>query len=40
MKKIKIKYHDANMERLQKISQGDWIDLRGESLRLYPSAYL
>lgn len=28
MKKIKIKYHDANMERLQKISQGDWIDLR------------
>ena len=28
MKKIKIKYHDADMERLQKISQGDWIDLR------------
>lgn len=28
MKKIKIKYHDANTERLQKISQGDWIDLR------------
>ena len=28
MKKIKIKYHDTNMERLQKISQGDWIDLR------------
>ena len=28
MKKIKIKYHDADMELLQKISQGDWIDLR------------
>lgn len=28
MKKIKIKYHDSDMERIQKISQGDWIDLR------------
>lgn len=25
---IKIKYHDKNMERIQKIEQGDWIDLR------------
>lgn len=28
MKKIKIKYRDSDMERIQKISQGDWIDLR------------
>ena len=28
MKKIKIKYHNDNTERVQKISQGDWIDLR------------
>lgn len=28
MKKIKIKYHNDNTECVQKISQGDWIDLR------------
>lgn len=25
---IKIKYHDGEMEKLEKITQGDWIDLR------------
>ena len=28
MEKIKIKYHDADIERLEKIKIGDWIDLR------------
>lgn len=26
--KIKVKYHDPELVRLEKISQGDWIDLR------------
>ena len=25
---IKVKYHDSELERLSKITQGDWIDLR------------
>lgn len=28
MMEIKIKYHDGEMEKLEKITQGDWIDLR------------
>ena len=28
MEKIFIKYHDAELERIEKIEQGDWIDLR------------
>lgn len=28
MEKIKVKYFDNNIERIQKIAQGDWIDLR------------
>ena len=27
-KKIKIKYHNPNLERLEKYSVGDWVDLR------------
>lgn len=26
--KVKVKYHDPNMPKLEKISKGDWIDLR------------
>ena len=28
MKEIKIKYHNQNIDKLAKISKGDWIDLR------------
>ena len=28
MEKILIKYHDEELERIEKIAQGDWIDLR------------
>lgn len=28
MEKILIKYHDAELEKIGKIAQGDWIDLR------------
>ena len=28
MEKILIKYHDADLEKIEKIAQGDWIDLR------------
>ena len=28
MKKIKIKYHNPDIEKIEKISIGDWIDLR------------
>lgn len=28
MEKILIKYHDAELEKIEKIAQGDWIDLR------------
>lgn len=28
MEKIYIKYHDEELERIEKIEQGDWIDLR------------
>lgn len=28
MKKIKIKYHNQDIEKIEKISIGDWIDLR------------
>ena len=28
MEKILIKYHDNELEKLEKIAQGDWIDLR------------
>ncbi len=28
MEKIYIKYHDAELERIERIEQGDWIDLR------------
>ena len=27
-KKIEIKYHDSQLSRIEKISVGDWIDLR------------
>ena len=28
---LKVKYFDKNIKRLEKISQGDWIDLRAAS---------
>lgn len=28
MKEIKVKYHDGEIERLERISVGDWVDLR------------
>lgn len=28
MEKILIKYHDSELEKIEKIAQGDWIDLR------------
>lgn len=28
MKKIQIKYHEAGLNRVEKIAKGDWIDLR------------
>lgn len=28
MKTIKIKYHNPNVDKIEKISIGDWIDLR------------
>lgn len=28
MKKIKVLYHDTGIEKINKINQGDWIDLR------------
>jgi len=28
MKTIQIKYHNKNIEKIQKIAEGDWIDLR------------
>lgn len=28
LKTIKIKYHDTNIDKLERISSGDWIDLR------------
>lgn len=34
-KTIKIKYHNENIGKIEKITQGDWIDLRaGETVRL------
>lgn len=37
---IKIKYHEEGIPRLEKIVQGDWIDLRAaETIRLLPNTY-
>ena len=36
MKTIKIKYHNKNIEKIEKIDVGDWIDLRAaETLTLH-----
>lgn len=35
MKTIKVKYENSNMQHMQKISEGDWIDLRAaETVKL------
>lgn len=35
MKTIKVKYENSNMQHMQKISEGDWIDLRSaETVKL------
>lgn len=36
---IKIKYFDKEYPRLEKIPQGDWIDLRIDSVKLYGDRY-
>ena len=40
MKEIKIKYFDNELERIEKIDKGDWIDLRAaEDVELYPGDF-
>lgn len=40
MPEIKIKYHDNEIPRLQKIEKGDWIDLRAaETIKMLPNTY-
>jgi len=40
IKVIKIKYHDTQMERVQKIAIGDWIDLRAaETVKIRKGKY-
>ena len=40
MKTIKIKYHNDNINKVEKISTGDWIDLRAaESVELMPGEF-
>ena len=40
MKEIKIKYHYDNVQKISKIEQGDWIDLRAaKTYNLYPGKY-
>lgn len=40
MKEIKIKYFDNELERIEKIDKGDWIDLRAaEDVKLYPGDF-
>lgn len=37
---IKIKYHEEGIPKLEKIVQGDWIDLRAaETIKLLPNTY-
>ena len=39
-KKIEIKYHDSQLSRIEKISVGDWIDLRtAENVALHESDF-
>ena len=40
MPEIKIKYHDKEIPRLQKIEKGDWIDLcAAETITMRPNTY-
>lgn len=37
---IRIKYHEEGIPKLEKIVQGDWIDLRAaETIRMFPNTY-
>ncbi len=37
---IKIKYHEKDIPKLTRITQGDWIDLRAaETIRMLPNTY-
>ena len=40
MEKIKIKYFDPDLERIARISQGDWIDLRAAETYYIPAGEL
>ena len=40
MEKIKIKYFDPDLERIARISQGDWIDLRAAEPYYIPAGEL
>ncbi len=40
MPEIKIKYHDNEIPKLQKIEKGDWIDLcAAETIKMLPNTY-